>query len=486
MNADTPPLNNAPGTAQPGNNHGYFNHSAYRDVAGIERIVKEGLCHRCGACVGFCPVGTYATGKFGYPEAVNPCIHCNICVDVCSGVAVDYPTLGKGMFGDGYTFGNAMDNVRSAYIAAASDLKIRRSGASGGFVTGMLIHLLRTGRIKGAVVVVEDPDDPAKGKGIVARTEQELIASAQSRYTTSPSLAALQDIQHEEGPFALVGLPCQIHSLRKRQLRDPRWQQRIPITIGLLCHYNLPCEASHLAGRVLTPPGRSIKHVKYRQRDERGWPHNTLELTFDDASKWRSPYGPAQVFNIVSRVAPMGRCLSCLDATAEFADLSVGDPWIRNEHGTWKYHDDSGDGVSGVLSRTELGEELMRDAQQCGALTVQKITVQEVFDGQHAMILEKRERVAWRLRVKKLLGRPIPTYPMPLPPTSSSQLRKELAFLFTRMVPMIPFLPALLVRLAFSPLGAYFINRRIRTREALAKAGKARYSTSDFGDRKET
>jgi coenzyme F420 hydrogenase subunit beta len=466
--------------------HSRFRADEYRDVAGIERIVKEGLCHRCGACVGFCPAGTYVTGKLGYPEAVNPCIHCNICVDVCSGVGVDYPQLGKQMFGDQYTFGDARKQVRSAYIASAGELSIRRRGASGGVVTGLLIHWLRTGRIKGAVVVVEDPDDPAKGKGIVARTVDELLDSAQSRYTTSPSLAALQDIQREDGPFALVGLPCQIHSLRKRQLRDPRWQQRIPITIGLLCHYNLPCEGSHLAGRVLTPKGRSIEHVKYRQRDERGWPHNSIEMTFDDGSKWRSPYGPAQAFNIVSRVAPLGRCLSCLDATAEFADLSVADPWIRNEQGTWKYHDDSGDGVSSVLSRTAQGEALMQDAQESGALNVQTIPAQEVFDGQHAMILEKRERVAWRLRMKKRFGRPTPNYPMELPPTSPAQLKKELAFLTTRIIPMIPFLPALLVRLAFSPLGAYFINRRIRKREALARTGKAKYSTSDFGDSKES
>lgn len=465
--------------------HSLFNGSDYRDVKGIERIVKKGLCHRCGACVGFCPVGTYVTGKFGYPEAVNPCIHCNICVDVCSGVAVDYPEIGKHLFGDNYAFGKDIERIRAAYVASASDLKIRRGGASGGVVTGLLIHWLRTGRIKGAVVVVEDPDDPAKGKGIVARTEAELIASSQSRYTTSPSLAALQDLQHEDGPFALVGLPCQIHALRKRQLRDPRWLDRIPITIGLLCHYNLPCEASHLAARVLTPEGRSVKHVKYRQRDERGWPHNTLELTFDDASKWRSPYGPAQVFNIVSRVASMGRCLYCLDATAEFADLSVGDPWIRNEQGTWKYHDSDGDGVSAVLSRTDQGEALMRDAQQGGALDVKQIPVQEVFDGQHAMILEKSERVAIRLRIKQFLRRPVPRYPMPLPRTSRAQLQKELAFLTTRLIPMIPLLPAVLVRLAFSPLGACFINRRIRKREALARAGKARYSSSDFGDRKE-
>ncbi len=30
----------------------------YRNEKGILQIVQDGVCHHCGACIGFCPVGT--------------------------------------------------------------------------------------------------------------------------------------------------------------------------------------------------------------------------------------------------------------------------------------------------------------------------------------------------------------------------------------------------------------------------------------------
>ena len=461
----------------------YFSGDRYRNVEGILRVVKDGLCHRCGACIGVCPVGTFGIDDHAYPRQADKCIECNICVRVCSGLSVDYPALGEAMFPGEYRFGSLMGVVRSASIAHAGDPAIRALGASGGVITQLLAHWLHTGRIKGALVTVEDPAEPARGKGIIARSVDEILASAQSRYSTAPSFSALYEIRNEPGPFAVVGLPCQIHALRRRQIMDPRWRERVPIVIGLLCHYNLPYESTKLAGEMLAPRGEKLAHVKFRQRDARGWPHNTLELTFTDGSKWRSPYGPAQIFNVVSRVSPLGRCLMCLDATAEFSDFSIGDPWIRNERGEWKY--DEPGGWSSVLVRTALGEELLAEAETAGKLVRRAIPPEEVERGQHAMIEEKKERVAFRLRLRRRLGLPVPSYPMPLPATPRHMARKEMAFWFTRLIPISPRLSRFFLRLGLSRFGRYFVNRRIAQRRKAAAAGKYRLSASDFGDTKE-
>ncbi|MBU1908866.1 MAG: Coenzyme F420 hydrogenase/dehydrogenase, beta subunit C-terminal domain, partial [Verrucomicrobia bacterium] len=362
----------------------YFAADKYRNVEGILRVVRDGLCHRCGACIGVCPVGTFGIDDHAYPKQVDQCIECNICVRACSGLAVDYPALGEALFPGRYQFGTLMGPVRATCVAHAGEPEIRRMGASGGVITQVLAHWLETGRIKGALVAVEDPDEPSRGKGIIARTREDLLRSAQSRYCTAPSFSALYDIRDEDGPFAVVGLPCQIHSLRQRQMMDPRWKQRVPMVIGLLCHYNLPFESTQAAGRMLAPKGERLAHVNFRQRDERGWPHNTLEMTFTDGSKWRSPYGPAQIFNIVARVSPLGRCLMCLDATAEFSDFSIGDPWIRNEKGEWKY--DEPGGWSSVIVRTAAAEEWLREVEQAGKLVLKPIPPDEVERGQHAMM----------------------------------------------------------------------------------------------------
>lgn len=458
----------------------FFPGDAYRDADGIQKIVRDGLCHRCGACVGFCPVNTFDVDLQGYPKPVRDCIHCNICVRVCSGLEVDYKGIGDQYYPPGvYQFGSLTGPMVSTYVGHANDPDIRAAGASGGVVTQMLAHWLDTGRIRGAVVTTEDRRAPHLGMGVIARTREQCIACAQSRYTTAPSLAALQEIQNEAGPFALVGLPCQMHALRKRQLMDPRWRDRIPLTIGLLCHYNLPGEATQLAGQTLAPKGARHVHTFYRQRDARGWPDNSLELHFSDGSKWRSPVGPKSTFNIVSRISALGRCMMCMDATAEFSDFSVGDPWIRDTQGNWKYHQPGGWSV--IVVHTAAGEQALREAEAAGRLTLKAIPPHEVREGQHAMMREKKYRVSFRLKVRRLLGWPIPRYSVPMAQYNLDDVIKEIRFWFTRIIPAWTPLSRFFLRLGFSKFGLYLVENRERQRKRKAARRPGSVSDSDFG-----
>ncbi len=434
----------------------------YRDVDGILRIVSDNLCHRCGACIGVCPAGTFGLDNNGYPMQLNDCINCNICVQTCSGIAVDYEDIGKRMFGEDYAYGQMLGNVRMGFIAHAVDETIRHNSASGGVVTQLFDYLLEAGKITGAIVVVEDPENPARGKGVIARNREELLKSQQSRYTTAPHLHVLNSIHQEDGPFALVALPCQIHALRKRQCFDPRWRKKIPIMIGLLCHYTLPMSSTQEAGELLAPTGTRLIHTNYRQRDKKGWPHNTLELTFSDNSVWRSPYGPAQTFNIISRISRLGRCLQCLDATAEFADISICDPWIRNEKGTWKYEDPAG--YSAVITRTETGDQLIASAVAAEKLYATEIPVAEIRAGQHQMMTEKKLRTAFRIDVRRKLNLRVPLYPMKFASHSWRIILAEMAFWVMRLVPALKPVRKLVLRVGFSRIGRYFVHARMKKR----------------------
>jgi coenzyme F420 hydrogenase subunit beta len=429
----------------------------YRDVGGIIRIVREGLCHRCGACIGICPAGTFDVGPGGYPVQVGKCVECDKCVQVCSGIGVDYPVLGAALYGEGYRYGQFLGPVKAAYVGYSLDDEIRWRGTSGGLVTQLLVHLLESGRITGALVVVNDPGDPAMAKGVIARSREELMTAAQSKYTTSPSLAALRDLKGEKGRIAVVCVPCQVHALRKAFAFDRKLGRRISLVIGLYCHFKLDDSASRELAAV-TSRGRHARRVWYRRKDGQGWPHNTVEIDFSDGSHWRSPLGPADTVNILSHVTPLGRCLTCLDVTSELADISVGDPWIRNEEGRWKYS--APGGLSSVIARSKEGEAALRSAVEAGRISLKPIPAEEIEAGQHAIMDEKKNRIPFRLALMRFAGRRVPAYPMPLPPADARIVLQESIFLLLRLLPALGPVRRLLLRLAFSPWGQGVMRRR--------------------------
>ncbi|MBN1269065.1 MAG: Coenzyme F420 hydrogenase/dehydrogenase, beta subunit C-terminal domain [Kiritimatiellae bacterium] len=437
----------------------------YEPVEGILQIVRDGLCHRCGACVGFCPAGTFGLDQDGYPIKVADCTRCGLCVRICSGAAVDYQAIGAGMFGPGYRYGSPLGQLRTTHVAHAADAAVRWAGTSGGVVTQLLVHLLATGRIKGAVVAIQDPDDPTRGKGFIARTREELIEAARSRYTTTPSLAVLREIAPDDGPCAVVGVPCQVHAIRAAQMISRTWRDRLPLVIGLYCHFNPPCLATREIISTLAP-GKTLQDIVYRHKGHRGWPEDTVFATFTDGSTWLSPHGPAESVTVLGMLYPLGRCLLCLDAAAEFADISVGDPWIRAETGDWKYS--AREGWSGVIVRTEPGARAFSEAVAQGVLEELPVTPEEIVDGQYPMIREKKLDVPFRLAARKALRLPVPAYGADLPRITLKRAWRGVHFFASRLIPVCPPLRRLLARFIFSPLGAKLVKLRAAQKKRTA------------------
>ncbi len=428
-------------------------------VEGIFDTVQQGLCHRCGGCIGICPSGTLDLDEDCFPKQVDECTRCSLCTDICSGPETDYQQIGRWLFGKQYQYVAPLGMVREGFVGYSTEDAIRWRGASGGVVTKLILHLLETEQIQGALVAGPHPDDAALGLGYIARNREELLGSTQSRYTTTPMLTALKEIQREKGKFAFVALPCHAYTLRKLQMKSEAWKNRIHLIIGLYCHYRLPHEATREAAAILAPENTQLIDINYRQKDERGWPYNTVEMTFSDQSKWRSPYGPAQTVSLLAHCFPRGRCLYCIDALVEFADLAVGDPWIRDIDGEWKYS--APGGMSGIIVRTETGSQVLEESSNSGALVLKSIPPDEVVEGQRIMIMEKARSAPVRMKLLKLfLRRPMPEYNIEYEPITLKRLFHEIKFGLMRTITIWPMVRQFFVRLGFSAMGRKFMKRR--------------------------
>ncbi len=79
-----------------------------------------------------------------------------------------------------------LGNHRGCFLAHSADADIRFGATSGGCVTTLLLGLLRSRQIDGAVVTRLSDADPLRAEPFIARTEGEILSAIGSKYLPVP------------------------------------------------------------------------------------------------------------------------------------------------------------------------------------------------------------------------------------------------------------------------------------------------------------
>jgi coenzyme F420 hydrogenase subunit beta len=300
-----------------------------RDHRTITSVVTSDLCMSCGICQPSCHVDAISIINDPKKGMFIPVIDedvCDLCDDakvgrcvvVCPGVEVKFDVLTK-KFLDNSKYLNLLGNYEHTYYAHATDDDIRFNSSSGGLVTSLLLFLLEQKIVDGvAVITMNEGLEP---KGIIARTPEEIRAAAGSKYCPSHLGDAISEITRIEGRYAVVGLPCHIHGLRKFEKVLPLLQKRIIYHFGLYCANNNTFHATEyfLGENNINP--RDVKQLRYRGN---GWPglfsvttKNGAEVeirrgTTETDKNRRAAFSSAFHYDF-----QLPRCFTCNDLTAE-------------------------------------------------------------------------------------------------------------------------------------------------------------------------
>lgn len=442
-----------------------------RALRALARIVNEGLCHRCGSCVGICPTKVLAVDGEDYPRIKNlsACTDCDLCVRVCPGDEFDVASHSTAKFGTPGDLRATHGQFDEGVLAYAKDPRIREGSTSGGLVTGLLLHLLERGHIDGAVVIASDEEQIWKGKPIVARTARELLGAMKSKYAISPTNAVLSEVREVAGRYAVVGLPCQIHGVLKAMELDRRVKERVVLTVGLFCHAAIEHEAFGVIWNSLPDDIRKrARRYISRVGKHPGTPHVELDdgtlypVYFGDRSRGYRP-SSIEMINIVYRLFTPARCMTCFDASAEFADISVGDPWMAPPKDEIDFHH----GWSFALVRNAQAKAWCLEAQAAGHLDLEWVTERESHACNRMMFTEKRWRAFRIIETHKRQGKPVPVYGeigAPLPDQSGKQFVKTEIHMFTHIFCFLPKLRAGVLRFMLSRGGYWllWINHKRR------------------------
>lgn len=390
--------------------------SETKTKATIELVVKDGLCTGCGTCAGICPqdaielVIEHHDGIYVPYLDKEKCTECGLCVDVCPGHSVDFKQFNLNIFGK-EPKDILLGNYLNCYTGHVTDYDIRYNSASGGLVTGLLVFALEEGIIDGALVTRMKEDKPLEPEPFIARTSEEIISASKSKYCPVAANIALKEILEAEdkGRFAVVGLSCHIHGVRKAERVSKKLRERIVLHLGLLCNH----PPSFLATEYILSTNKinreEVKQLNYRGE---GWPgkmkislrQEDIFLQFPDY--WDGAFG---------HLFYPRRCLLCCDQGNELADISFGDPWGLENDGV---------GKSLVISRSEIGQNLLQKAITKGRIELRKI------ERDRAQGIGFREVANIGISIRKLSGQAVPHYNRELSkPGLVAYLRNTLCYL---------------------------------------------------------
>lgn len=367
----------------------------------LKYIMKSDLCTRCGSCVGL------SNGKIVFTDRegdYRPIVleepdgtQADRLLHACPGGEFNFPDYRKLIYPDSKNFHLYLGPVNSVSIGYSLDPEIRLKGASGGILSSILIWLLKSGKIDGAVVTGMWKEQPWLTKSFIATTPDEILAAAQSKYIITSVNEILPEIRDFKGILAYTGLPPQIQSIRKLQAADDPSVKNIEYILGPFYGNTLHFSSVRSFLRSYKIKDYyNIANLWFRYGE---WPGN-MRVEMNDGRIVQLPKFHA---NYLIPFHIMTNSLLCTDLSNEFTDISGGDAWAP-------VYEERGKGFSMVIARNAKGEEILNAMKSEGLIELSPITINDAITmHSHGYDLKKRGTFI-RFRFRKLLGLRNPDY----------------------------------------------------------------------------
>ncbi|MDQ6613186.1 MAG: Coenzyme F420 hydrogenase/dehydrogenase, beta subunit C-terminal domain [Actinomycetota bacterium] len=312
-----------------------------------DEVVTTGLCTGCAGCVVACPYdvlgyddsnGVYKPFHLEAEGGPGGCGHgdrgCTSCTRACPRFRAWEPEL------DSFLFGrerqpDEMDGVsKDIILARATDKEVHQMGQDGGLVSAILLWCLDHDYIDAALVSYLEGDGTSwKAIPGVARTRQEILAAAGSRYTYSANtMAYAEAVEGGAEKLALVGMSCQSSVPPAMKARKAgKAARRFALNIGLLCSKTFDDAIFE-----------ELFEAKYGLRKQ-----DMVKMNIKGVFQIWMRDGSYHEVNLKECHAwTRDGCKTCPDFAAEHADISTGGIGAFND---WTL----------TIVRTDLGREIM-------------------------------------------------------------------------------------------------------------------------------
>lgn len=285
--------------------------------------------------------------------------------------------------------------MTETYIGHACNEDIRYSSASGGITTSVIEHLFATKQI-GTFLSCEFVAGKCcyEPKLIYSFEEYEMVGSV---YQDMDIIGFIKEHIHKiQGRILVVCSPCLVRAVRSILKRS----NIESIIIDYFCSGQTALDGTYCYYRFLGIEKADVQNIRYRGN---GWP-NGIDITLKDGSHIKKQnYTEPWITIHDSGIYTPKRCFYCKQVESKDADISVGDPWLK------EYLNKERVGSSLFLVHTEYGKNIIKELEEQELIQLNKVDYQLFEKSQWPTVVRKgnvaKEKRFYDLQIK-LLSKP--------------------------------------------------------------------------------
>ncbi len=376
--------------------------SSLNKIESFSEILNTDLCSGCGLCECISKNGAINV-SLNSEGFYRPLIQSDINLEDNETLLTTCPGI--------YIEGNNLDisvdthdiwgQYISCYRGHSTDPIVRHNSSSGGGISGTLIYLLENGIVDEVLHIGEDIKNSVFSSMQISTTKDEVLEKAGSRYSPTSPLKYLNQLIDKNKKYAIVAKPCDIQAIKNVKRSDSTIFKNIILTISFFCAGTPSIKGTY---ELINQVGGIIDHIDSISYRGKGWPgyfyvkiKNSISRKINYEESWGRTLNKHIQF----------RCKICPDGTGEGADISFADAWELTNDGVPNFDELPGESL--IITRTTLGNEIIKNAITTNYLIADDYSVGNIEKIQRHQALRKRT-VFFRLLALKLHGMKIPRY----------------------------------------------------------------------------
>ena len=296
-------------------------------------------------------------------------------------------------------------NIQSALIGYSSNDETRFEASSGGALTEICSFLLETKLVDGIIHTTFDPEDSTRTITCLSKNPEEVKKRCGSRYSISSPLYNIKEYIEKDQKYAFVGKPCDVMALRMCMDSDIQLKNSIRYLLSFFCAGEPSVNAQNNLLQAIGVDRENCGYINYRGN---GWPGYTTVID-KDGKKHQMEYKKAWGTYLGRDLRDI--CRFCMDGTGELADIVCADFWYLDRENKPDFSEHEGRNI--IISRTQMGDELLKAAVDNGRIIVEGDFTSKIDSEFHLYQPAQYTRkgtMSSSLLILRTFGRMVPKY----------------------------------------------------------------------------